>query len=109
MPAAADWITLTEASEILKAANAPIGLHLQPNASGFGASDQTSFYSRDIPVLFFFTGSHAEYHKPSDTADKINAPGEAKVLALVADCLMRIAAFPEPITVVRKRFFILRT
>jgi aminopeptidase YwaD len=77
--------------QILKTANAPIGLHLQPNASGFGASDQTSFYSRDIPVLFFFTGVHPEYHTPEDTWDKINAEGEVKVLDLVADVTRRIA------------------
>src|SRR5205823_1601835 len=55
---------------ILKAADAPLGLKLLPNASGFGASDQSSFYARDIPVLFFFTGVHPEYHTPADTWEK---------------------------------------
>jgi hypothetical protein len=82
--------TSTAWDQILKAANAPIGLHLQPSMSGFGASDQTSFYSRDIPVLFFFTGVHPEYHTPEDTWDKINADGEVKVLDLVADVVRRI-------------------
>jgi aminopeptidase YwaD len=76
---------------LLKAADAPVGLKLLPNASGFGASDQTSFYARDIPVLFFFTGVHPDYHTPTDTWDKINAEGEAKVLTLVADVARRIA------------------
>jgi aminopeptidase YwaD len=80
---------------ILKAADAPIGLRLQENASGFGASDQTSFYARDIPVLFFFTGVHAEYHTPADTWEKINPEGEAKVLALVEEVARRIADAPQ--------------
>ena len=42
------------------------------DSSGTGPSDHTSFYRKDIPVLFFFTGLHTDYHKPSDDADKIN-------------------------------------
>jgi aminopeptidase YwaD len=80
---------------ILKAADAPLGLKLLPSASGFGASDQTSFYATDIPVLFFFTGVHPDYHTPTDTWEKINAPGEAKVLTLVADVARRIADNPQ--------------
>jgi hypothetical protein len=76
---------------LLKAADAPVGLKLLPSASGFGASDQTSFYAKDIPVLFFFTGVHPDYHTPTDTWDKINAPGEAKVLEVVAGAIKRIA------------------
>jgi Zn-dependent M28 family amino/carboxypeptidase len=52
---------------------------------GYGPSDQSSFYSMNIPVLFFFTGIHPDYHRPSDTWDKINAEGEAKVIDLVYD------------------------
>ena len=43
--------------------------------SGIGPSDHTSFYLKDIPVLFFFTGTHSDYHKPSDDEDKINYYG----------------------------------
>jgi hypothetical protein len=52
---------------------------------GYGPSDQSSFYSKNIPVLFFFTGLHSDYHRPSDTYDKINSEGEAKVLNMVYD------------------------
>ena len=45
--------------------------------SGYAASDHTSFVAQKIPVLFFFSGLHADYHKPSDTWDKINAPDAA--------------------------------
>ncbi|HTM43681.1 MAG TPA: M20/M25/M40 family metallo-hydrolase [Polyangiaceae bacterium] len=50
---------------------------------GYGPSDQTSFYSAGIPVLFFFTGTHDDYHKPSDTADRINAVGASQVASIV--------------------------
>lgn len=50
------------------------------DSSGTGPSDHTSFYRKDIPVLFFFTGLHADYHKPSDDFDKINYLGELKVI-----------------------------
>ena len=46
---------------------------------GIGPSDHSQFYGKDIPVLFFFTGTHNDYHKPSDTWDKINYTGEEKV------------------------------
>ncbi len=46
------------------------------DSSGTGPSDHTSFYRKDIPVLFYFTGLHADYHKPTDDADKINYEGE---------------------------------
>lgn len=58
------------------------GIHIRSTDSGIGPSDQTSFYLKDIPVLHFFTGSHSDYHKPSDDADKVNYPGMEKVLTL---------------------------
>lgn len=53
------------------------------DSSGTGPSDHTSFYRKDIPVLFFFTGVHSDYHKPSDDADKINYTGEWMVLKYI--------------------------
>jgi hypothetical protein len=53
------------------------------DSSGTGPSDYTSFYRKDIPVLFFFTGIHSDYHKPSDDADKINYTGEVMVIKLI--------------------------
>jgi Zn-dependent M28 family amino/carboxypeptidase len=50
-----------------------------------GSSDHTSFTSKQVPALFFFSGLHADYHKPSDTADKIDGPASARLLALVGD------------------------
>ena len=53
------------------------------DSSGSGPSDHTSFYRKDIPVLFFFTGLHMDYHKPSDDADKINYAGELQVIRYI--------------------------
>ncbi|HYX30072.1 MAG TPA: M20/M25/M40 family metallo-hydrolase [Pyrinomonadaceae bacterium] len=53
------------------------------NEDGYGPSDHSSFYSKQIPVLFFWTGNHDDYHKPSDTADKINYEGEAGIVSFV--------------------------
>lgn len=54
------------------------------NSDGYGPSDHSSFYRKQIPVLFFWTGTHEDYHKPSDTADKINYEEEARILGVVA-------------------------
>lgn len=53
------------------------------NEDGYGPSDHSSFYGKQVPVLFFWTGTHNDYHKPSDTADKINYEGEAKIVSFV--------------------------
>jgi aminopeptidase YwaD len=53
------------------------------NEDGFGPSDHSSFYAKQIPVLFFWTGTHDDYHKPSDTAEKINYEGEARIVSFV--------------------------
>ena len=53
----------------------PAGYNITLDQSGVGPSDHTSFYLKDIPVLFFFTGTHSDYHKPSDDEDKINYNG----------------------------------
>ena len=58
------------------------------DSSGTGPSDHTSFYRKDIPVLFFFTGVHSDYHKPSDDADKINYTGQLKVVNYIYDIVV---------------------
>jgi hypothetical protein len=50
------------------------------DSSGTGPSDHTSFYKKDIPVLFYFTGLHADYHKPTDDVDKVNYTGEMHIV-----------------------------
>lgn len=61
---------------------------LTPDFSGSfdaGSSDHTSFLTRQVPVLFFFSGLHGDYHKPSDTWDKIDAPAAAELLRAVGE------------------------
>ena len=53
------------------------------DSSGIGPSDHTSFYLKDIPVLFFFTGTHADYHKPSDDVEKINFNGTLAIVKYI--------------------------
>jgi hypothetical protein len=62
---------------------------------GYGSSDHTSFTTRQVPVLFFFSGLHADYHKPSDTWDKIDAKDAAKLLELIGDLTSRLADEPS--------------
>jgi len=56
---------------------------LKYDSSGTGPSDHTSFYRKDIPVLFFFTGLHKDYHRPSDEYNKINYTGELHVVKYI--------------------------
>jgi Zn-dependent M28 family amino/carboxypeptidase len=68
--------------------------NLQLNEDGFGPSDHSSFYGKQIPVLFFFTGTHEDYHKPSDTAEKINYDGLLKITNYVGEIVKSIDANP---------------
>ena len=65
---------------------------------GYGPSDHSSFYSKQIPVLFFFTGTHSDYHKPSDTFDKINYTDEARILKLVARIVRDVDGAPKRVS-----------
>lgn len=72
-------------------------LKLMLQEDGYGPSDHQSFYVKDIPVLFFFTGSHDDYHKPSDTADRINVDGVKQVAGLVSEVVRSLAGEGERI------------
>jgi aminopeptidase YwaD len=63
---------------------------LNYDSSGVGPSDHTSFYRKGIPVLFFFTGIHSDYHKPTDDFDKINYPGELQVLKYIYSVVEKV-------------------
>ena len=65
------------------------------SAGGYSASDHTSFVAKQIPVLFFFSGLHSDYHKPSDTWDKINAPAAAHLLDFIDDVAVKIDSEPQ--------------
>ncbi len=70
---------------LVEEANRSVGFELRDFASGYGASDHMSFTVREVPVLFFFSGLHSDYHRPSDTWEKIDAEDGAKIVQLVAN------------------------
>lgn len=73
-------------------------VHVAAGGDGYGPSDQTSFYARQIPVLHFFTGTHERYHTPDDDAEAVNFAGAAKVAELTArvgDALARGNVSPQ--------------
>lgn len=71
---------------------------LSLNEDGFGPSDHSSFYGKQVPVLFFWTGTHNDYHKPSDTSDKINYNDEAKILSFIARIVRDIDSADKRLT-----------
>jgi hypothetical protein len=72
------------------------GLDLALRDSPEAPSDHTRFYAAGVPVLFFHTGSHSDYHEPSDTPDKINTDGLARIAALAGRVVERVAPAPRP-------------
>jgi hypothetical protein len=82
--------------ELLERAGTGLDLEVRRSAGGFGGSDQTSFYKDGIPVLFFFTGAHDDYHQPTDDWDRIDAEGEALILEYAARCIEGIGNADEP-------------
>ncbi|MCS7306190.1 MAG: M20/M25/M40 family metallo-hydrolase [Thermoguttaceae bacterium] len=73
----------------------PYGLVLRKVGAAAGPSDHTPFYLRRLPVLHFFTGIHGDYHRPTDTADKLNIAGMRRIAQLVADVVEALATAAE--------------
>ena len=81
-------------------------LKMEYSAGGYASSDHTSFVTKKIPVLFFFSGLHGDYHKPSDTADKINAASAVQLLNVVSDVALQLddaTQLPQFINVVETK------
>lgn len=76
--------------DLVGKADEGVGLKVKFTDDGYGPSDHSPFYAKEKPVLFFFSGTHADYHKPSDTWDKINAAGEERILKLAFRTVDRI-------------------
>ena len=82
--------------KLVESVKPPTGFKMDLSEStGYGGSDHMSFTVKQVPVLFFFSGLHGDYHKPSDTWDKIDAPDAAKLLDYVAQIATRLANDPE--------------
>jgi hypothetical protein len=93
--------TAEEWRALLEPAAADAGIQIATRGEGYGPSDHTSFYLKDVPVLHLFTNTHADYHKPTDDWDKVDAPGLARVSALVTDLARRAADRSAGLTLVR--------
>jgi hypothetical protein len=72
-------------------------LDVEPRPAGTGPSDHTRFHGAGVPVLFFHSGSHGDYHRPSDTADRVDAAGMARVAHLGRLLVSRIAEGSRPV------------
>jgi hypothetical protein len=93
--------TATEFPAVLERANATTHFNIAGQGDGFGPSDHSSFYAKNVPVLHFFTDLHDDYHRASDLPDKINAGDEARVVALAERVARAIADEPARPTYVR--------
>jgi len=71
------------------------GLEVAKEPGGFGPSDHASFYAKKVPVLHVFTGSHSDYHRPTDTAEKINYEGMVRLADFVTAIVRDLASQPE--------------
>lgn len=87
--------TAEEWTALLEPAAKQAGVPMATRGEGYGPSDHTSFYLKDVPVLHFFTNTHGDYHKPSDDWQRIDADGLAKVATMVRD-VARAAADRRP-------------
>ncbi len=81
--------------DLVTSTNAKFDFQMIKVPGGTGPSDHDSFYRKKIPVLFFFTGTHKDYHRPTDTPDKINLEGMKKVVDLGEVLLGHFAAATE--------------
>jgi aminopeptidase YwaD len=75
---------------VIATANPKPRFALTLNEDGYGPSDHSSFYSKQVPVLFLWTGTHEDYHKPTDTADRVNYEGLARVAAFARDVVRAV-------------------
>lgn len=87
--------TAAEFPALLENVNKFAKLTLKESSDGYGPSDHSSFYKKQVPVLFLFTGAHADYHKPSDTWDKISAGGLARVASFATAVIESLDARPR--------------
>jgi Tol biopolymer transport system component len=90
-----------EWTELVTAACASARLTCTTGGDGYGPSDHSSFFAAGVPVLHLFTGAHADYHRPSDSADKVNAVGAAQVGLFAEDVVRALGARSSPLTLQR--------
>lgn len=84
--------TATQFDPMIDELGQKYNFQITKHPEGFGPSDHSSFYARKIPVLHLFTGTHDDYHRPSDDSEKINLEGMRRVTEMAVDIVSRIAA-----------------
>ena len=87
--------TGTTLKPLLEKAEAKSNFKVEYSAGGYSASDHTSFVTKHIPVLFFFSGLHSDYHKPSDTWEKINPQAAARLVDVIGNTGLELAEAPD--------------
>jgi hypothetical protein len=80
---------------VVEQASEKSGFKIEYSPGGYSSSDHTSFVAKKIPVLFFFSGLHSDYHKPSDTWEKIDPVAATKLLEVVGATLEQLAEAEE--------------
>ena len=90
--------TATEWQHIFRGASFVTGVDSRSVPESLESSDQVSFTGQNVPAVQIFTAAHADYHRPTDTADKIDIAGLVKVAAFVKEGLAYLAERPEPLT-----------
>jgi len=92
--------TAKEFRALVTAAGQEFGAEISPSPRAGSGSDHTAFYNKNIPVLHFYTGSHEDYHRPTDDWEKLNIPGMVKVGDVVLAVVEKIASSKESPTFV---------
>jgi C-terminal processing protease CtpA/Prc len=94
--------TATELPGIVRAANSQApAFNISAIGDGFGPSDHSSFYAKNVSVLHFFTDVHEDYHKVTDDADKINVAGIARIVGLAERITRDLGDRPARLTFVK--------
>lgn len=90
--------TSAEAENLLQSTNERYSFNLALSPQGYGPSDHASFYAQSIPVLFFTTGPHIDYHTPNDKIQFINFEGLQQATSFIFDVVKEIADAPQTLT-----------
>ncbi len=90
--------TAPEISEMLNQIESKYPFSIARQPDGYGPSDHAAFYSSGIPVLFFSTGAHEDYHTPEDSWEKLNSKGQATIQQLLFEAITYIANLEKPFT-----------
>ena len=91
------WAGLVEQS------NAPVGLRINALTDSYLPTDSTPFYVSGVPILSAFTGAHEDYHRPTDTPEKINYEGTQKIARFMGLVTRQLAQREEPLPYVAQK------